>query len=62
MPLLMSLRADTGFEVRTPHSFKVRFHSVGLETYIETPQLIASLDVPEKIEILGQTLDLTPLK
>ncbi|KAG1656535.1 hypothetical protein FOA52_005561 [Chlamydomonas sp. UWO 241] len=62
LPVLMSLRADTGMEVRTPHSYKVRFHRIGVDTFIETPQLIAALEVPESVEVLGQTIDLTPLR
>jgi hypothetical protein len=48
--------------VRTPHAFKVRFHNIGVDTYIETPQLLASLDMPDAIEVLGQSIDLTPLR
>lgn len=62
LPVILSLRADSGLEVRTPHSFKLRFHRMGLDTYVQTPQLLVSLDLPDSISMLGQTLDLTPLK
>ncbi|GIL79004.1 hypothetical protein Vretifemale_8414, partial [Volvox reticuliferus] len=49
-------------EVRSPRQFKVRLTRVGLDTYVATPQLLAALEVPPSITVLGATLDLTPLK
>uniref|UniRef100_A0A7S0R2S3 LysM domain-containing protein n=1 Tax=Chlamydomonas leiostraca TaxID=1034604 RepID=A0A7S0R2S3_9CHLO len=62
MPMLMSLTAEAGFEVRTPRAFKVRFTKVGVDTYVQTPQLLAALDIPDSFTVLGTTIDLTPLK
>jgi hypothetical protein len=62
MPMLMSLTAEAGFEVRTPRAFKVRFTKVGVDTYVQTPQLLAALDIPDSLTVLGTTIDLTPLK
>ncbi|GIL78999.1 hypothetical protein Vretifemale_8406, partial [Volvox reticuliferus] len=62
VPLLVSLRAEAGLEVRSPRQFKVRLTRVGLDTYVATPQLLAALEVPPSITVLGATLDLTPLK
>ncbi|GIL63818.1 hypothetical protein Vafri_17794 [Volvox africanus] len=62
VPLLVSLRAEAGLEVRSPRQFKVRLTRVGLDTYVATPQLLAALEVPPSITVLGATLDLTPLR
>lgn len=62
MPRVMSLTASTSFEVRTPRQFKVRLTKVGLDTYIQTPALASHLDIPDSLTVLGQTLDLSPLR
>lgn len=62
VPRVMSLTAYSSFEVRTPKQFKVRFQKVGLDTYVQTPQLNAYLEVPETVSVLGQPLDLSPLQ
>lgn len=61
MPLTLSLTADAGFEIRTPHSFKVRITNVGLNTYVQTPNIVSHLDIPPAVSVLGTTIDLTPL-
>jgi hypothetical protein len=35
---------------------------VGVDTYISTPKLLASLDIPASVTVLGTTIDLAPLK
>ncbi|EFJ52992.1 hypothetical protein VOLCADRAFT_46017, partial [Volvox carteri f. nagariensis] len=62
VPVLLSLRAESGLEVRSPRQFKVRLTRVGLDTYVATPQLLAALEVPPSVTLLGATLDLTPLR
>ncbi len=62
VPFLMSLTAQSGFEVRTPRQFKVRFTHVGLDTHIHTPQVLAALEVPASANVLGMEVDLTPLQ
>lgn len=62
LPVLLSLRSDSGMEVRSPSTFKVRVQSVGLETYIQTPHVLMALDIPDSIQILGQSIDLSPIK
>ena len=41
---------------------QVRFHKIGVDTYVETPQLLASLEMPDSVQVLGQSIDLTPLR
>ena len=48
VPVLLSLRAEAGLEVRSPRQFKVQFTRVGLDTFIRTPQLTAALEVRRK--------------
>eukprot|EP00198_Chlamydomonas_reinhardtii_P009631 XP_001698968.1 plastid lipid associated protein [Chlamydomonas reinhardtii] len=62
VPVLLSLRAEAGLEVRSPRQFKVQFTRVGLDTFIRTPQLTAALEIPESVTVLGATLDLGPLR
>lgn len=62
VPVLLSLRAEAGLEVRTPRQFKVRFQKVGLDTYIQTPQVLSALEVPESVTVLGTKIDLSPLR
>ena len=62
VPFLMSLTAETGFEVRTPRQFKVRFESVGLDTHVRTPSVLANLEVPDSVRLMGRTVDLKPLE
>eukprot|EP00798_Chlamydomonas_sp_ICE-L_P031975 gene31975-33901_t len=62
VPVMMSLHAESAFEVRTGKSFKVSFHKVGLDTYLQTPNLLANIEIPENINILGNVIDLSPLK
>jgi len=58
----MSLTAHSRLEVRTPRQFKVQFRTIGLESYIQTPQLSAHLEIPDSVSVMGQTLDLSPLQ
>lgn len=58
----MALTSEARFEVRTPRAFKVRLTKVGAEMYVETPQLLAALEVPESIQVLGSRVDLAPLR
>eukprot|EP00198_Chlamydomonas_reinhardtii_P009628 XP_001698965.1 plastid lipid associated protein [Chlamydomonas reinhardtii] len=70
VPMMLSLRAESGLEVRSPRQFKsltmhqtqVRLTKVGLDTFISTPQLLAALEIPESVTVLGATLDLGPLR
>ncbi|KXZ43989.1 hypothetical protein GPECTOR_76g812 [Gonium pectorale] len=62
VPLLVSLRAEAGLEVRSPRQFKVRLSRLGLDTYLATPQLTAALEVPDSVQLLGASLDLAPLR
>ncbi len=47
VPIPLSLRAESGLEVRSPRQFQVRFTRVGVDTFLETPQLVAALEVRE---------------
>ncbi|KAG2493005.1 hypothetical protein HYH03_008669 [Edaphochlamys debaryana] len=62
VPMMLSLRADAGLEVRSPRQFKVQFTKVGLDTYVATPQIMTALEVPDSITVLGARLDMTPVK
>ncbi|KXZ51877.1 hypothetical protein GPECTOR_11g312 [Gonium pectorale] len=62
VPLLVSLRAEAGLEVRSPRQFKVRLSRLGLDTYVATPQLTAALEVPDSVQLMGASLDLAPLR
>jgi len=58
----LSLTSEAMFEVRTPRAFKVRFTKVGLDTYVQTPQILSALEIPDTISVLGTSVDLTPLR
>lgn len=62
VPVTMALTSEAKFEVRTPRAFKVRFTKVGLDSYVNTPQLTSSLDIPESITVMGNKVDLTLLR
>ena len=49
-------------QVRTPRQFKVRFTKVGVDTLVQTPQLLADLHVPDQASVMGLTVDLSPLQ
>jgi hypothetical protein len=62
IPFLMSLTARTDVEARSHNQFRVKFTSVGLDTHIHTPQLLAALQLPSHLDILGNKIDLSPLQ
>nr|DAD23494.1 TPA_asm: hypothetical protein HUJ06_024957 [Nelumbo nucifera] len=53
-----TLSTNAKFEIRSPKRVQIKFE----EGIIGTPQLTDSIEIPEKAEFLGQTIDLTPLK
>lgn len=53
-----SISTNAKFEVRSPKRVQIKFE----EGIIGTPQLTDSLVIPEKVEFLGQKVDLTPFK
>jgi hypothetical protein len=50
-----SFRALASFEVRSPKRIEVKFE----EGIIPPPEITSTLDIPEKVEIFGQKIDLT---
>ncbi|KAL8140325.1 hypothetical protein V2J09_006346 [Rumex salicifolius] len=52
-----SITTNASFEVRSPKRVQIKF----LEGVIGTPQLTDSIVLPEKVEILGQKIELAPL-
>ncbi|KAL6538596.1 prolyl aminopeptidase [Orobanche gracilis] len=53
-----SISTNAKFEVRSPKRVQIKFE----EGVIGTPQLTESIVLPEKVEFLGQEIDLTPFK
>ncbi|KAK4439387.1 Light-induced protein, chloroplastic [Sesamum alatum] len=53
-----SITTNAKFEVRSPKRVQIKFE----EGIIGTPQLTDSVELPENVEILGQKIDLTPVK
>ncbi|CAH8337928.1 unnamed protein product [Eruca vesicaria subsp. sativa] len=53
-----SLSTNAKFEVRSPKRVQVKFE----QGIIGTPQLIDSTEIPEFIEVLGQKIDLNPIR
>ena len=53
-----SLTAIAEFEVRSPKLLQIEFK----EGQIGTPELLADFDIPSSVDILGQSVDLTPVK
>jgi len=53
-----SLSTTASFEVRSPKRLQLRLTKGG----IVTPQLMADLDLPSDLNVMGQSLDLAPLK
>jgi hypothetical protein len=49
---------QASFEVRSPKRLQVRFE----KGVIQTPELLADVEVPESVSILGQYVDLTPVR
>ena len=53
-----SLTASASFEVRSPKLLQIEFR----EGQVGTPELLADFELPSNVELLGQNLDLTPIK
>ncbi|KAK9051795.1 hypothetical protein SSX86_028423 [Deinandra increscens subsp. villosa] len=53
-----AISVNATFEVRSPKRVQIKFD----EGIIGTPQLTDSIEIPETIEVLGQTIDLAPFK
>ncbi|KAG1659090.1 hypothetical protein FOA52_013736 [Chlamydomonas sp. UWO 241] len=53
-----SLTTTASFEVRSPKRLQLRLTKGG----IHTPELMADLDLPSELTVMGQALDLGPLK
>jgi hypothetical protein len=53
-----SLSTTASFEVRSPKRLQVRFERGS----IATPELLSDLEVPESVDVLGQTVDLSQLR
>ncbi|KAI8471219.1 MAG: plastid lipid-associated protein/fibrillin conserved domain-containing protein [Monoraphidium minutum] len=53
-----AVSTTAAFEVRSPKRLAIRFESGS----IATPQLLSDLNIPDSISLLGQTLDLGPLR
>jgi hypothetical protein len=53
-----SFSTNAKFEVRSPKRVQIKFE----EGIIGTPQLTDSIELPENVEILGQKIDLNPIK
>lgn len=61
-PFLLDMTASTGFEVRTPRQYKVKFVTLGLNTHIRTPEIFTTIEVPSSVRIGSVDFDLTPLQ
>ncbi|KAJ6999356.1 plastid-lipid-associated protein [Populus alba x Populus x berolinensis] len=53
-----SISTNAKFEVRSPKRVQIKFE----EGIIATPKLTDSIELPENVELLGQTIDLTPFR
>ncbi|KAH7424126.1 hypothetical protein KP509_12G091200 [Ceratopteris richardii] len=53
-----SFSTSASFEVRSPKRVQIKFE----EGVIGTPQLTDSIEIPENVQVMGQTLDLKPLQ
>jgi hypothetical protein len=53
-----SLAATASFEVRSPKLLQVQF----VEGQVATPELLADFELPAEVEVLGQRVDLAPLR
>ncbi|WIA32162.1 hypothetical protein OEZ86_003011 [Tetradesmus obliquus] len=53
-----SLSATASFEVRSPKRLQIAFERGS----IATPELLSDLEVPESVDVLGQTVDLSQLR
>ncbi|CAK9878794.1 unnamed protein product [Sphagnum jensenii] len=53
-----SFSTSASFEVRSPKRVQIKFE----EGIISTPKLTDSIEVPESVDVLGRTIDLTPIQ
>ncbi|XP_010538742.1 PREDICTED: plastid lipid-associated protein 2, chloroplastic [Tarenaya hassleriana] len=53
-----SISTNSKFEVRSPRRVQIKFE----EGIIGTPQLTDSIQIPEEVKVLGQKINLTPIK
>lgn len=53
-----AVRTTASFEIRSPKRLQVRFE----KGVIQTPQLLADIEIPESVYVLGQTVDLNPVR
>jgi hypothetical protein len=53
-----AVSTTASFEVRSPKRLQVRFERGS----IQTPQLLADIEVPESVNFLGQTVDLSQVR
>ena len=58
----LSLHADTRLEVRNPRALQVRIMRIGMDAFIETPELLAALELPKSINLWGAEIDLSPIR
>ena len=59
MPLSRTAVSTTAsFEVRSPKRLAIQFERGA----IATPELLSDISIPESISVLGQTVDLTPVR
>ncbi|KAL6762802.1 hypothetical protein V8C86DRAFT_2511085 [Haematococcus lacustris] len=62
LSLISSLTAEARFEVQPPQALRVHLRRVGLDSQVQTPQVLAGLEIPDQLTVLGAAVDLTPLK
>ncbi|XP_010529464.1 PREDICTED: probable plastid-lipid-associated protein 1, chloroplastic [Tarenaya hassleriana] len=53
-----SISTNAKFEVRSPRRVQIKFE----QGIIGTPQLTDSIEIPENVEVLGQKIDLNPIR
>ncbi|XP_010422246.1 PREDICTED: probable plastid-lipid-associated protein 1, chloroplastic [Camelina sativa] len=53
-----SVSTNAKFEIRSPKRVQIKFE----QGVIGTPQLTDSIEIPEFVEVLGQKIDLSPIK
>ncbi|CAE6135650.1 unnamed protein product [Arabidopsis arenosa] len=53
-----SFSTNAKFEIRSPKRVQIKFE----QGVIGTPQLTDSIEIPESVEVLGQKIDLNPIK
>ncbi|XP_010448921.1 PREDICTED: probable plastid-lipid-associated protein 2, chloroplastic [Camelina sativa] len=53
-----SISTNAKFEIRSPKRVQIKFE----QGVIGTPQLTDSIEIPENVEVLGQKIDLNPIR